>query len=193
MNKGLTIVETLVYIAVFTLAMGAVSGFIIYFYRGNFYIIQQAYAVNSARRGIETMTREIREITYSDSGAYPVVAAQEQSFIFYSDIDKDENVEKVRYFLEGTDFKKSEIQAVGDPPVYQDGEEIISVISDNVRNGVQLVFTYYNASSTEVADLSWITDIRLVKVNLVVNVEPNRAPGEFTLTSSAQIRNLKEE
>ncbi len=192
-QKGFTLVEMLVYIAIFTILIGAVSGFVIYFYRSNAYVIQQAYAVNSARKGVELLTREIKEATYSDTGAYPIIDAQSQSFSFYSDIDRDLNIEKVKYYLEGINLKKSEMEAVGDPPSYSGGNEKISIVSDNVRNGEQIIFTYYNASSTEVADLDQIADIKLVKINLIVNVNPNRAPGEFTLRSNAQIRNLFDE
>lgn len=190
--RGFTIIEMLVYIAIFTFAMGAVSGLLIYFYRSNTYVLQKSYAINSARKGIETMSREIREATYSDVGAYPVIEAQSQSFSFYSDIDRDENVEKVRYFLDGTNFKKGETKASGQPLVYDEADEVISIISDNVRNGAESIFTYYNASSTEVADLGEIADIKLIKTTLIVDVNPVKAPENFTLTTSAQIRNLYE-
>lgn len=190
--KGLTIIETLVYIAIFALAIGAVSGLIIHLYRANAYAIQQAYAVNNARKGIEIMTREIREASYSDTGAYPIANASEQSFVFYSDIDKDNNIEKVRYFLDGYNFKKGEIEASGSPLAYNGANETISILSEDVRNGGGAIFNYYNASSTEVADLSQLTDIRLVRVNLIVNIDPSRPPEEFTLRSSSQIRNLYE-
>ncbi|MFH1978840.1 MAG: hypothetical protein ABII97_00410 [Patescibacteria group bacterium] len=193
MKKGVTLIETVVFIAIFAFAFGASTGLIIYFYRTNAYIIQQAYAVNSARKGIEAMTREIREATYSDEGSYPVVDAREQSFTFYSDIDKDEKIEKIRYFLEDTNFKKGETEADGNPPVYRSQDEIVSTLSDNVRNSGESIFTYYNASSTEVADLDILTDIRLVRLSLVVNVDPDRPPEEFTLTTSAQLRNLNNE
>lgn len=192
-RQGLTIVEMLVSIAIFIVVMITISGLVIYFYRGNSYVIQQSFAVNSARKGVEFAVRQIREATYSDTGAYPVINVQAQSFSFYSDIDKDNNVEKVRYFLEGTDFKKGEIEASGDPPVYHDVDEAIIVISDNVRNGLENVFTYYNASSTEVVYFDDLSEIKLVTVRLIVNVDPFRAPGEFTLMSSAQLRNLYEE
>ncbi len=190
--KGLTIIETLVYISIFALAIGVISGFIIHLYRSNAYTIEQAYAVNSARKGVEIMTREIREATYSDTGAYPVISSAPQSFSFYSDIDKDKNIEKVRYFLDGYNLKKGVTKAIGDPPEYNNANEDINIISDNVRNGDMHVFTYYNASSTEVTDLSNLTDIRLVKVNIIVNIDPARPPEEFTLRSSSQIRNLYE-
>lgn len=191
-RQGLTIIETLVYVAIFTLAIGVVSGLLIYFYRTNAYTIQQGYAVESARKGIEIMVREIKEATYSDSGAYPLIEADEQILSFYSDIDKDDNVEMVRYYLNGSDFERGETEAVGDPPIYEMENEVVSVISDNVRNGVHPIFAYYNASSTEIVDLEILTDIKLVRASLIVNIDPNRSPEEFTLISSAQLRNLYE-
>jgi len=188
--SGFTLIESIVFIAIFTMAITAVSGFLIYFYRGNTYVIQQAFAIESARKGIELMTREIREATFSDVGTYPVINPQDQSFAFYSDVDRDNKIEKIRYFLEDTNFKRGEIEAVGDPLIYRSVDEIIVIVSDYVRNDTEEVFTYFNASSTEITDLSQLTDIRLVKTNLVVNIEPNREPGEFTLRSSAQLRNL---
>lgn len=191
MNRGFTLLETIMTISIFTLMMGAVSWSIVSFYRTNGYIIQQSLAIDSARRGVETMVREIKEATYSDTGAYPVVSAASQSFVFFSDIDKDNNIEKVRYFLDGSNFKKGEIEASGNPPVYQSANEAIITLSDSVRNGGRTIFTYYNNSGNEITDLGQITAVALIKVNLIINVDENRLPSEFTLYSTAQLRNLK--
>ena len=45
------------------------------------------------------MVKEIREARTSDDGSYPIEKARDKEFIFYSDIDKDGEVERVRYFL----------------------------------------------------------------------------------------------
>lgn len=97
--KSFTLIETLVTIAVFALIFGAVSGFIVAAYRIHGYTWQQSVAINEARKGIETMVKEIREARMGDDGSYPIALAQDKEFIFYSDIDKDEETEKVRYFL----------------------------------------------------------------------------------------------
>lgn len=191
MKKGFTLLETIMTISIFTLMMGAVSWSIVSFYRTNNYIIQQSLAIDSARRGVETMVREIKEATYSDTGAYPVVSAGRQSFVFFSDIDKDNNIEKMRYFLDGNNFKKGENEASGNPPVYQSANERIITLSDSVRNGSRIIFAYYDNSGNEITDLGQITAITLIKVNLIINVDENRAPSEFTLYSTAQLRNLK--
>ncbi len=191
MKKGFTLIETLVTIAIFGLAIAAVSGLVIYFYRVNFYTLQQAYAINDARKGIEVATREIRETTYSATGAYPVVDAQPNSFTFYSDIGHDGNVEKVRYFLDNTYFKRNEVKAAGSPLTYPSFSDY-TILSQYILNGAQSIpiFHYYNASSTEITDLTKLTDIKMVRVTLIVNIETSRPVEEFTIESSSQLRNL---
>ena len=99
MKKGFTLIEMLVTIAIFTLVGGAVSGGIVLLYKTQGFTWQQSVAIDEARKGIETMVKEIREATYGDDGSYPIEKAENKEFIFYSDIDKDGSVEKVRYFL----------------------------------------------------------------------------------------------
>lgn len=97
--KGFTIIETIVTIFVFTLIMGAVAGFIITLYKSQGYTWEQSVAISEARRGVETMVKEIREASAGEEGSYLIELAGDKDFIFYSDIDKDGKVEKVRYFL----------------------------------------------------------------------------------------------
>lgn len=97
--KGFTLIETIVTIFIFALAMGAVTGFIVMAYRTYSYTWEQSIAIDEARRGIETMVKEIREARPGDDGSFPIEKAGDKEFIFYSDIDKDSETEKVRYFL----------------------------------------------------------------------------------------------
>jgi hypothetical protein len=59
-------------------------------------------AIDEARKGIETMVKEIRMAKEGENGAYPIEYAGDKEFIFYSDIDGDGRVERVRYFLAQT-------------------------------------------------------------------------------------------
>lgn len=97
--KSFTLIETLVAIFVFTLIFGAVSAFVVMAYRTQNYTWQQSTAIDEARRGIEIMVREIREAKTGDDGSYPIVLAEDKEFIFYSDIDNDNQTERARYFL----------------------------------------------------------------------------------------------
>lgn len=112
MKKGFTLIEALVSISVFVLAMGAVTAAILQLYRTQFYTIRQADAVNEARKGIETLTKEIREGTTGADGAYVLAKTNDNEFTFFSDVDDDGVVERIRYFRGGTIRKSSTKECV---------------------------------------------------------------------------------
>lgn len=92
-------IEVMVTTAIFALAIGAVTIFAIMTYRGHAYALNQAVAVDEARKGVETMVRELREARKGDDGSYIIEKAADYEIIFYSDIDKDGATERVRYFV----------------------------------------------------------------------------------------------
>lgn len=195
--RGFSLIEVIVTIFIFTLTLTAVTGFIIYLYRAYSYSFEQIQAINEARKGIETMVKEIREAEYGDDGSYPLKEAGDFQFIFYSDIDRDESVERVRYFLDGTDFKKGIIEPSSDPPQYVLTDETVSILSFYVRNTSESIFTYYNGDwptdsvNNPLPTLTRLTDTKLMHVYLKINIDPDRPPDNFELESDTQIRNLK--
>lgn len=97
--KGFTLTETLVSIFVFSLLTGALFLSIFSIYKTHSYQWQQAIAISEARKGIETMVKEIREAREGENGTYPIEYAGEKEFIFFADVDDDGKAERVRYFL----------------------------------------------------------------------------------------------
>ena len=196
-QSGFTLIETIVLIFVFSLAMGAITTFIYYAYRISDYDFQQSQAIRNARNGIETMVEEIREAQAGDDGSYILEKADDQEFIFYSDIDEDSYTERVRYFLEDSVFKKEVTKPTGSPPVYTDTEDPI-ILSSYVRNDDTPIFTYYNGDwpgdeiNNPLPTPTRLIETKLMHVYLKINVDPNRAPVHFELESNAQIRNLKD-
>jgi prepilin-type N-terminal cleavage/methylation domain-containing protein len=98
-QSGFTIIETLTAIAVFTLMMATASAAIVTFYRSQSYAMEQAIAIDEARRSVDIMAKEVRQARYADSGAYPIEKGAGKEFIFYSDVDNDGQAERVRYYL----------------------------------------------------------------------------------------------
>jgi prepilin-type N-terminal cleavage/methylation domain-containing protein len=192
-RRGYTIVEMLVVIAVATIVLALITDSILSFYRSNTSTFEQAVQVDEARRGVDRLVRDLREVAYADTGNFPLATISTTSISFYSDVDRDYSAELVRYYLSGTVLRKGIINATGTPPAYNPADEQITVISQYVRNGLQSlpIFRYYNASSTEIAAGTGTTSIKYIRIDLVVNVDPNRLPGEFTLRSNAALRNLK--
>ncbi len=184
----------LVVIGIFTMSMITATASIVYFYRSNNYTVEQATAITSGRRGIEYFVRDVREATYAENGAYPIVDMSTSTMTFYSDVDGQSDVEQVRYFLDQGFLKKGIAKATGTPLGYASSTESIELISDYVRNlekGVN-VFTYKNASGTPIAIATSTQSLRTVDITLIVNVNPNRLPEEFTLRGTASLRNLKD-
>lgn len=191
---GFTLIETVVALSIFSLILGSFVASVTFFYRSNAYALEQAFAVNSARKGVEQMMKDIRKVAYSDEGSYPVITIADSTFSFYSDTDTDTYIEKVRYFLDGTDLKKGVVNSSGTPLAYDDNTETISTISDDVQNSAQSValFSYYNASGTPVTNMASTTDVIFVTADIIVNVNPLNIVNDFRLRSSATMRNIRE-
>ena len=190
-EKGLTLIETLVWIALFTAAMVATISALLYFYHTNAYAIEQASATASAQRGLEQIGRTIREGAYSSQGAFPIVSIAANDFVFYADIDSDALIERVHYYIDGTNLMRGIVKATGNPPDYT-GSETAEAVAEYVRNIAQGVttFRYYDELGSEITNYSNWTSVRFVTVSLAVNVNEAVLPNQLTLNSSAAIRNL---
>lgn len=190
-NKGLTLLELIVAISIFILASFAVSTFIMQGFRTQNFSLEQSSAISEARRGIETLIKELREALPSDTGAYPIELAETQEIIFYADFDRDDAIEKVHYWLDGNDFKKNIIEASGSPLAYSGNGET-EILSRFVRNDTDPIFIYYDKNYTTSTTPADPNTVKLIHIYLKINVNPQRAPIHFELESDVSLRNLKE-
>ena len=185
----------MVVVVIYSLIIYAIFQSILMFYKFNAYAIAQSHQVDTARRGMETMVRDMREMTFADDGTFPLALMGKNKIGFFSDIDRDNSVEYVEYELSTTTILKKRIYgATGNPPVYSSTPEKTEILSEYVQNLNQATSTFYyydkngvlaNASST-------VTDIAYVAAQIIVNIDPLRDPGQFMLKGSAALRNLKE-
>ncbi len=188
---GMTLIEMLVSIMVFVLAMTSIIATVRAFYRTNTYAVDQTSAVSSAQRGVESMVKAFREAAYSSNGAYPILLIGANDVTFYADVDTDSFVERVRYFIQGTSLMRELTDPAGDPLVYG-ASQVSSVVSETVRNIEQGIttFKYYDESGDEITNYAEIAEVRFVEMNIVVNVDPLRLPNQLILHSTAALRNL---
>jgi hypothetical protein len=324
-QKALTLIETILSIFIFSLLIFTVNRFIIFSYGTHGYEKEQAQAVYEARRGVDQMAKDIRAATVAEDGSYPIERADDKQFVFYSDIDSDGRVEKVRYFLGtitagsqtqecetanrggtcsvsffnfstgdlksaqvrfsvdgdfdsgseyaeiladgmsldddicetgcihcagvwqgsnvfdvtsraldnsiqftsdssydvqkqcpsanpsfamkarfelswaeeviglGNELKKGIIEPVGDPVTYPPENEKVTTVTTYVRNDPP-IFKYYDAAGNEITQIpARLNDTKVIKVFLVINIDPNRLPDEFQLQQAIELRNLKTE
>jgi len=194
MKRGLTLIETLVVVALMAVVGVALQYAIQYFYRANTQVLQGTAAVNSARNGVTTLSSNIREATYGDDGAYPLAQAATSSVTFYADVDKDGGVERVRTYLSGATLYRTVTNASGNPPSYAGQASATTTIATYVANGTGVpLFRYFNESGTELTGTIDTTEVASVSVTLMVDINPLRAPDIYTLTQTAMLRNLRSE
>jgi hypothetical protein len=189
----MTLMEMLVVIAIITSAGIALTGAIQFFYRSNAFLLEQTAALDGARRGVQDAVVAIRESSYGDDGSYPIEAAATSSLTFYSDFDKDDSVEKERYVLLSGTLYRIVTNSGGTPPTYTGQSQSTTTIATYVANSTSTpLFRYFNTTGTELTgsniDESAIASVR---ISLMVDLNPLRAPNVFTLTETATLRNLR--
>ncbi len=193
-SGGFTLVEVIVVLALFAILNGVIFDIIQSFYQLNGYTLAQTYQIDHARRGIDSMVRDLREMTYSDTGTFPLVLKQNYKVGFYSDIDRDNSVEYIEYQLSSTTLYKKIYNATGSPPTYSTtSPESTTTISEYVQNQIQSIpiFVYFDQTGQLASATSTVTDIQYIQVSVIVNIDPIRDPGQYMLRSSASLRNLK--
>lgn len=186
--SGFTLIETLIGVAIFVLIVGVLTLFSRNVWIYNSFISAGLNNADASRQVLKTMVSEIRTASTSDIGTYaiPVNGATASSFTFYSNIDSDNSKEKVRYFLSGTTLQKGVTKGTG--------SEKISTLASNVTN--TSIFSFYNKNyDGTTAPLTFpvsISDIRLVKITISTDQDPNRPPAPMTFSTQVSIRNLKD-
>lgn len=197
MKKGFTLVESLIAVAIFSSVVVAVGAFQrdVFFFND---ILQTGLNnITEARKVLRPFVGEVRGAQPSNLGASAIQSAEEKSFIFFTDLNADGLKERVRYFVDGDTFKKGVIVPTGNPFVYnQNNEKITNVVNDVINEDTKFYYYGSNYNGTEqTPPLNFPvspSDVRLVKVDLTIDTNPNRAPGRMTITTQATIRNLKD-
>lgn len=190
-TAGFTLLDTVIWVSLFIIVMLAITQSVLFFYRANTYVLQEATAISATQQGLDAMMRIIRETSYSSVGAYPVIAISTSSYTFYADIDNDAVVERVRYYLSGELLYRATLNPSGDPLEYS-GAETASIVTEHIKNNLHAidVFTYYDEEGSIMSDYADIASVRFVSVHLAADVDPNRPPLFISLRSSSALRNL---
>ncbi len=178
-----------------TILMLVITFSIVSIYRNNAYALAQAGEIDSARRGLQTWVQDAREMDFGANGAYAIQSANPHYFSFYSDIDPDAITEFIEYEVVDTILYRRVHKAGGFPATYSTSTPSTFTLSEFVQNEINVIptFQYFNGQGEEIVNPNaQITDIRFIRMQLVVNIDPVRAPGEFMLEGSAMPRNLKD-
>lgn len=202
-KKGLTIVETIVAIALFVLGIQATVLIFSKTVESKAYSMEMGKASFVVSRSISDLTKYIRKARQSDAGAYPIVSADDNELTFYSDYDSDGDTERLHiYFTDVTDTLAMGITdpSGGFPITYASGDSQTFVLAQHIVNNssTEPVFLYYNKDypgdtvNNPVDTSADVSEIRLVKIFLKINIDPNNAPENIQQQTFVEMRNLSE-
>jgi len=195
-SGGMTLVEILVAMAIFIAVMIAVTDFEINIFSYNTFVSSSFQTTQTAQNILKTMLTEIRDAAPGANGAFPIVNAGSTTISFFSDTDNNGTEEQVTYTLTGTNMYRAVIQPAGSPPSYNPATQSTTTIFTNVRNGTTTpVFEYfdntYNGTSSPLTQPVTTTSVSLVKINMVLDIDPLHSPLPVTYTVQVGLRNLK--
>jgi len=196
-NRGITLVEIIVAVGIFSLLAIAVATIFTYSLKANKIIWEQLSTQNEGRKIVQDFVNELRSANYSSIGAYTLETVAEKEITFYSNIDGDSYKERVRYFLSGDTLKKGITKPSGTPLVYSTSTELIIDVVHDVYNTSTPIFYYYSqnygyTSSTPLSQPVSVTAVKMVGVVLELEEDPRASPLPFHIESKVEIRNLKE-
>jgi hypothetical protein len=126
------------------------------------------------RKTVDKIVKDIREATFAHNGAFVIATMSPYELTFYSDIDRDDATERIRYYVTGTTFNRGVVNPTGNPPVYTPSSELVTMISTAIMNQTNSVpmFRYYNSAGSEITDMTRIGEVAYIDVKVLVNRAP---------------------
>lgn len=202
-KKGLTLVETIVAITLFVVGTQATVLVFSKIMQSKAYSMEMGKASFVVSRSISDLTKYIRKARQSDAGAYAIVSANDNDLVFYSDYDGDGDTERIHiYFDDAIDTLRMGVRnPTGTFPVtYESGDGETFTLAEHIVNDPAMdpVFLYYNKDypgdiiNNPVDTSADVSEIRLVKIFLKINIDPNNAPENIQQETFVEMRNLSE-
>jgi prepilin-type N-terminal cleavage/methylation domain-containing protein len=199
MNKyrGFTLIEITVVIGILGVILVVVSEFQVNIFKHNKYSADSLQSAQDSRSILRVMVKELRTAKLGNNGAYPLIETATSSITFYSDIDADGLKERIHYYIASTTLYKGVIKPSGNPYTYNSAQEKLSILAYNIKNATSTsLFDYYDetysGNSSALTQPINTTDVRLIKINLMIDADPNRSPIPRTYTSQVMLRNIKD-
>jgi prepilin-type N-terminal cleavage/methylation domain-containing protein len=197
---GLTLIETLVAIAIFAIGLEGFTLLFINAWRNNSYTLEMGQSSMAVSRGVNVITGYLRSVRQGDNGAYPVELADGNELSVYSDYDRDGITERLHIYKSSSDILMGVTNPTETmPKSYPDGDQEVLMIATRIVNlESEPLFYYYDkeyAGASSQLPLTApvnVSRVRLIKIHLKINIDPNRAPDNIELRTFVEMRNLND-
>lgn len=196
----MTLVEMVVAIGIVMIVMEGFTFLLIKTLDTNKFILEEGMASAAASRSTNKMVIQLRGVQQADNGDYPIVSGSDFDLVFYGDINDDGIVEKVHYFLDlATDQLKQGVSSplATDPVTYPSGDSVVTIMANYIVNeNTNPVFYYYNSNypgdtvNNPLATPVAVGAIQMIRVHLLINIDPVHAPNNVNIESFVDLRNL---
>lgn len=199
-HSGMTIIEMIVAIAIFSLGMAGVTLLFTKVWQGNSYTLEMGQSTMTVSQGINKMMGYIRRANQGDNGSYPIVSAANNDLVLYSDYNKDDVVERLHFYKNGQQILMGVTNPTDTmPETYPVGDQQAINIANYIVNDANTpIFYYYDHNYSGGVGQNPLTvpvtvsAVRLMKIFLQININPNRAPDNIQMQSFVELRNLNE-
>jgi Tfp pilus assembly protein PilW len=173
-HTGMTFIELLVWMSLLGIISVTMIGMVTFFYRRDRDLVSETSGSQSVRKTVDKIVKDIREATFAHNGAFVIAAMSPYELTFYSDTDRDDATERIRYYVTGTTFNRGVVNPTGNPPVYTPSSELVTMISTAIMNQTNSVpmFRYYNSAGSEITDMTRIGEVAYIDVKVLVNRAP---------------------
>lgn len=196
-KQGMTLVEIIATVSILVIVMGAVATFQYNVLDYNRHSQVALTNIQDATNLLKYMSKELRTMSPSANGSYPILSAATSTISFYSDIEGNGTKEQVRYYIAGATLYRGITEPSGSPLTYNLANESESIIATGVRNATSsALFEYFDSSyDGNEQPLTYpltIYTIRLVRINITIDSDPKRSPVLITYSIQVSLRNLKD-
>lgn len=196
--RGITLLEMLVTLGIYTLILGAVSALFITLLKDPSQRLAALTSIDQARSVGAKFVNEIRNARSGNDGSYAVAVASTTQVTFYSSYGgtSSTTVKRIRYFISNGVLYKGVVTPTGSPLSYNGVTEIVSPVLSNILNGTTSVFTYYDGTyagtSSPMTQPVNVTRVNYVQMNVTVKKQDTKnSSSTYTYTAGASVRSLK--
>lgn len=197
---GFTLVETLMALTIFLLGMAATILVFSKTIKNKAYALEMGKSSFVVSRSVGDLIGHLRRARQSDAGAYPIVSANDNDLVVYSDYDKDGITERLHIYLSGSRvYMGVRKPSTTLPKTYASGDATTVQLADHIVNtSDDPMFSFYNRNYPEdtvnnpVSTPADVSQIRLIKIFLKINIDPNNAPDNIQQQSFVELRNLND-